>query len=167
MRKRWIVTALMAMGVGSAPSAVAQSRSLYERLGRRSGIEIVVRDFTDRARADERVRAKFARSDADHFFGVLVQQLCAATGGPCKYSGRSMKDAHAGMQVTDGEFDALLDDFVASMNRFEVGSVEQQELLDLLGALRGDVVEVQSGDTGTPLPAGFKPWTPPPPPSSR
>jgi hemoglobin len=164
MARRWIAAVVGALSLGVVPGAHAQVRSLYERVGRRSGIEVVVRDFTDRALADDRINAKFARSDTDHFFGVLVQQLCAATGGPCKYTGRNMKDAHEGMAVTDGEFDAMLEDFGASMDRFEVGPAERQEMMQLLGAMRLDVVEVKTGDAGTPLPAGFKPWAPPPPP---
>lgn len=162
--RRWIAPLLVALLCFLGREAAAQARSLYERLGRRSGIEVVARDFADRARADARISQKFARSDADHFLGVLVQHLCAVTGGPCKYTGRSLKDAHQSMGVTDGEFDALLEDLGASLDRFQVGPVERQELLALLGALRADVVEVNGAETGTPLPARFKPWTPPPPP---
>jgi len=164
MSRRWIGALVVGLSLLIWHDANAQLRSLYERLGRRSGIEVVVRDFTDRALADERINAKFARTDPGHFFGVLVQQLCAVTGGPCKYTGRSMKDAHQGMAVTDGEFNAMLEDLGASMDRFQVGSEEQHEVLDLLSGMRSDVVEVKSDSTGTPLPAGFKAWTPPPPP---
>ena len=68
-----------------------------------------------------------------------------------------MKDAHKGMKVTSGEFDALVQDFVATLNQFKVGKKEQDEVLSVLGPLKTDIVEVESGEVGTPLPTTFQP----------
>ncbi len=68
-----------------------------------------------------------------------------------------MKDAHTAMGVTDGEFNALVEDLVAALNQFKVPKREQDELLSALGTMKGDIVEVQSTATGTRLPAAFKP----------
>jgi len=88
---------------------------------------------------------------------MLIDQVCEAAGGPCKYAGRSMKEAHAGMGVTSGEFDALVQDLVATLNHFKVGKKEQDEILGVLGPLKTDIVEVDSSDVGTPLPKMFHP----------
>jgi len=68
-----------------------------------------------------------------------------------------MKDAHAGMKVTNGEFDALVEDLVATLNHFKVGKTEQAEILGVLGPLKSDIVEVNSSQVGTPLPATYQP----------
>lgn len=86
---------------------------------------------------------------------MLVDQLCEATGGPCTYTGRDMRAAHDGMGVTAGEFDALVEDLVATLDEFNVPKAEQDELLSLLAPLRGDIVEVESAETGTPLPESY------------
>jgi hemoglobin len=131
-------------------------RTLYERLGGMESITAVVEDFRDRVARDDRINQKFARTDLDRLRKMLIDQVCEATGGPCKYTGRSMKDAHAGMSVTSGEFDGLVQDLVATMNHFKVGKTEQNELLGVLGPLKTDIVEVDSSKVGTPLPPTYQ-----------
>src|SRR5438309_11512289 len=131
--------------------------SLYERLGGSESITAVVEDFRDRVAKDSRINQKFAKTDLVRLRQMLIDQVCEAAGGPCKYTGRSMKDAHAGMKVTSGEFDALVQDLVATLNQFKVGKKEQDEVLSVLGPLKTDIVEVESGEVGTPLPTTFHP----------
>ena len=87
---------------------------------------------------------------------MLVDQVCEATGGPCTYTGRTMKETHDGMGVTAGEFDALVEDLVATLNEFDVPKAEQDELFELLAPMRGEIVEVESPETGTPLPDSYE-----------
>ena len=75
--------------------------------------------------------------------------------------GRSMKETHRNMGVTEGEFNALVEDLAATLDAFKVGKTEQQELLTTLGTMKGDIVTVKGSATGTPLPAGFKAWKKP------
>jgi hemoglobin len=133
------------------------NRSLYDRLGGKSAITVVVDTFVARVAADTRINKKFAKSNIPRVKTELVDQICAQTGGPCTYSGRTMKEAHRNMKVTEGEFNALVEDLTASLNAFKVPSREQKELLTALGSMKGDIVEVKSTVTGTPLPASFKP----------
>ncbi len=84
-----------------------------------------------RAAADARINSKFARTDVPRLKAMLVEQVCAATGGPDKYTGRGMRDTHHGMGVSAGEFDALVADLVATLNQFNVPQAEQQELLGI------------------------------------
>jgi hemoglobin len=130
--------------------------SLFERLGGIDSITAVVHDFRDRVAGDSRINQKFARTDLARLTKMLIDQVCEATGGPCKYTGRSMKEAHAGMKVTAGEFNALVEDLVATLNHFKVGKGEQDELLGVLGPLMPEIVEVDSDQVGTPLPATFE-----------
>jgi hemoglobin len=130
--------------------------SLYERLGSHEAINAVVDDFVARCAADDRINGKFARTDIPRLTQMLQDQICMATGGPCTYAGRSMRETHDGMGVTAGEFDALVEDLVATLDKFGVPKAEQDELLDILGPLRGDIVEVEAPDTGTPLPDSYQ-----------
>jgi hemoglobin len=148
------VCLLLAMGVA------AQERSLYDRLGGQAAISAVIDDFVGRVAADERVNKKFARSNIDRVKFHLKEQVCAATGGPCKYTGLDMKTSHKNMKVTEGEFNALVGDLVATLDKFNVPAAEKNELLGILGPLKSQIVEVNSQETGTPLPKKFKPAPP-------
>ena len=161
MRSSSLVLGL-AVAIAATASAQTGEKSLYERLGARAGIETVVKDFAGRALADARINKKFAKSDPDRLVSSLVQQVCAATGGPCKYMGRSMKEAHRNMGVTEGEFTALVEDLSAALDHAKVPAKEKSELLGALGSMKGDIVEVKSNNTGTPLPTSFVPWKKPP-----
>jgi len=130
--------------------------SLYERLGGSAAITAVIDDFVARCAADERINAKFARTDVPRLKSMLVDQVTMATGGPATYGGRSMPDTHRGMGVTAGEFEALVEDLVATLDRFAVPAAEQQELIAILAPIRPDVVEVESTATGTELPAEYE-----------
>ncbi len=131
-------------------------RSLYDRLGGMDAITAVVEAFRDRVGADDRINGKFIRTDMARLRKMLIDQVCEAAGGPCTYNGRSMKEAHGGMRVTSGEFDALVEDLVATLNQFKVGKGEQDEVLGVLGPLKSEIVEVNSKEVGTPLPDGFQ-----------
>ena len=130
--------------------------SLYERLGGLDAITAVVDSFVARCAGDGRINGKFARTDIPRLRKMLVDQVCEATGGPCTYTGRDMREAHDGMRVTAGEFDALVEDLVATLDEFDVPKAEQDELLGLLGPMRGDIVEVESAETGTLLPETYQ-----------
>jgi len=130
--------------------------TLYERLGGIDAITAVVDDFVARCAGDDRINGKFARTDVDRLKRMLVDQVSQACGGPQTYQGRAMRETHEGMSVTAGEFDALVEDLVASLDRFSVPKPEQDELLGLLGPMRPDIVEREVPDTGTPLPDSYR-----------
>jgi hemoglobin len=130
--------------------------TLYERLGGLDAIRTVVESFVTRCAGDDRINAKFERTDNPRLKKMLVDQVCEATGGPCTYTGRDMRETHDGMGVTAGEFDALVEDLVATLDEFDVPKAEQEELLGLLGPMRDDIVEIESPETGTPLPETYQ-----------
>ena len=135
-------------------------RSLYERLGGVEAITAVAHAFEERAAKDDRINQKFARTNLDRLTKEFVDQLCQDTGGPCTYMGLNMRQAHTNMGVTSGEFDAFIEDLVATLDAFNVGKAEQDELLNNLRPMRADIVEVESPQFGTPLPAAFTPAPP-------
>lgn len=114
--------------------------SLYERLGKKDAITAVVDDFVGRVANDTRINGKFANANIPRLKMLLVGQICAASGGPCTYTGRDMKTTHAGMGVTGEQFDALVGDLVASLNKFKVPEREKNELLSALGPMKKDIV---------------------------
>ncbi len=130
--------------------------TLFERLGGLDAITAVVESFVGRCADDQRINAKFVRTDIPRLKRMLIDQVCEAAGGPCTYTGRSMRETHDGMGVTGGEFDALVEDLVAALDEFNVPAAEKQELLDVLGPMRGEIVEQESAETGTALPDSYQ-----------
>jgi len=121
--------------------AAAESASLYDRLGRRDAIAGVVKDFVEeRVAKDDRIKAMFANADIPGLEAKLVDQICEASGGPCKYTGKDMRTAHAGMNIKDSDFNALVEDLKASLDHFKVGAKEQQDLLGALAKMHDDIV---------------------------
>jgi hemoglobin len=118
-----------------------QQGSLYQRLGEKPAITAVVDDFVARVAADSRINARFANANIPRLKKNLVDQICEASGGPCTYTGRDMKTMHAGMQISNADFDALVGDLVAALNKFKVPEREKNELLSVLGPMRKDIVE--------------------------
>ncbi len=143
-----------------AISAFSQEKSLYDRLGGQPAIEAVVKDFAGNVLADTRINKKFAKSNADRLVKNLTDFVCHATGGPCAYTGQSMTKAHKKMGVTTGEFNALVEDLVKSLDKFNVPAKEKGEVLAALGPLSKDIVEKKTDATGTVLPKAFKPAPP-------
>ncbi len=133
-----------------------EGKSLYDRLGGKQAIVAVIESFVARCAADERINRKFVRTDVPRLKTMLVDQVCEATGGPCTYRGRDMRETHDGMGVTAGEFDALVEDLVATLNEFRVPQAEQDELLSALAPMRSDIVEIESSETGKPLPDTYR-----------
>ena len=134
-----LAAVLVAAGCPSPTSK--PEASLYQRLGGQEAITAVVDDFVANVAADSRINARFANTDIPRFKQLLVDQICAGTGGPCTYTGRDMKTTHAGMGITDAEFDALVEDLVRSLDKFKVPAAEKEELLGILGPMKSDIVE--------------------------
>lgn len=134
----FVLTTLLS-ACSSMQSAPPQ-KSLYERLGGKPAIQAVVDDFIGNVAADNRINGFFANTNIPRLNTMLVNQICQASGGPCKYEGRNMKAAPAGMGVNDTHFNALVEDLVKSLNKFNVPEKEKNELLTALAAMKGDIV---------------------------
>ena len=131
-------------GMPGAPAAMPATRpagaSLYTRLGGVDAIRAVVDDFVGRVAADDRINGFFRGVDITNLKRLLTEQICQATGGPCTYTGRSMRETHTGMNLTDAHFTALVEDLTAALDRFNVPAAEKNELLTALAGMKGDIV---------------------------
>jgi hemoglobin len=120
--------------------------SLYERLGGVYSIATVVDDFIDRVMADPRLNANPAVNEAHHkvphagFKYLATEMVCWASGGPQKYTGRSMADSHRHLNITPQEWDAFMDDFQQTLDKFKVPAAEQAELQAIVQSTYGDIV---------------------------
>ena len=117
-----------------------QEPSLYDRLGGKPAITAVVDDFVGNVAADKRVNGRFANANIPRLKQLLVELICAGTGGPCTYSGRDMRTAHKGMNIGDVEFTAVVEDLVKTLDKFKVPAKEKQDLLAVLGPMKPAIV---------------------------
>src|SRR5947207_14920851 len=119
---------------------MAPQKSLYDRLGGQPAITAVVDDFVSNVAADNRINGFFARTDIPRLKKNLVDQICQGTGGPCTYTGRDMRTAHKGMNITDAQFNALVEDLKRALDKFKVPEKEQGDLLAVLGPMKPQIV---------------------------
>jgi hemoglobin len=138
-----LVLSLLLMVAGSMPSR-AQEKSLYERIGGYNALAAVVDDFVGRLVSDKQFDRFFAGHSIDSKKRIrqhILDQFCAATGGPCIYTGRDMKTSHAGLGITEAEWDAAAKHLVASLEKFKVPEKEKGEVLAFVVTLKKDIVE--------------------------
>jgi hemoglobin len=127
-------------GAATAPAA-SGDKTLYERLGGKAAIEAVVDEFLKNVANDARIAHRFALTDLKDLRNKLVDLVCGATGGPCKYTGVDMKTAHRGQRIKSADFDALVEDLIKALDTFKVPDREKGELLGALAAMKPDIVE--------------------------
>ena len=133
-----IVVVLVAYAL-STTSAAAHSRTLYQRLGGYNAIVAVVDDFVGNVAADKRINRFFARANIGRLKARLVEQICQGTGGPCVYTGRTMKRAHEGQNIDRAAFNALVEDLQTAMDRNGVPFRAQNKLLAKLAPMYRDI----------------------------
>jgi hemoglobin len=127
----------------------AAQKSLYDRVGGLKGITVVVDDFIDRLVMNEELNRNPAidagrkRSPAPYLKFQVSQMVCAATGGPCKYTGTAMKASHAHQNISEREWAVMAAEFKKSLDKFKVPAAEQQGLFDIVGTTRADIVTRQ------------------------
>lgn len=134
----------------AAASVKPAGKSLYARLGGEAAIAAVVNDFVNSALSDPAVNVsrKGEAKERDtspqaiaRLKALLVEQIGEATGGPQKYTGRSMREAHKGQNITEAQFDALTTHLVLSLRKFRVSDADAAELIAIVAAMKGEIVE--------------------------
>jgi len=133
----------VATGGDKAPPpapAPAGEKKLFDRLGGLPAITAVVDEFVNRTTTDPRIKERFFNTDAVQLKKFLTEFVCVATGGPCKYTGRDMTTSHAGMDLADDEFTALVENLAGALDKFKVPDKEKGELLGALGPLKPQIV---------------------------
>jgi hemoglobin len=126
-----------------APQAAASGASLYKRLGGYDALAAVTDDFIGRLASDKQLARFFGGLSSDSQKRLrqhVVDFLCAATGGPCFYTGRDMKTAHSGLNITDADWEAAVSDLKATLAKFKVPDKEQSEVLAAISSLKPDIV---------------------------
>jgi hemoglobin len=119
-------------------------KSLYARLGGYDAIAAVVDDFVGRLVADKKLTKFFVGHSEDSLKKIrmhVIDQLCAAAGGPCLYIGRDMKTSHHGLGITSDDWDAAAKHLVETLDKFKVPAAEKGELLTFVGTLKKDIVD--------------------------
>ena len=141
------------LGVSAAHAAdmMMEKKSLYERLGGEAAITAVVDDFVNRAAGDPAVNFTRVGSGGKTWDATpenvatlkkhLTQFLCSVTGGSQAYEGKDIGATHAGMKITDAQFNAIAADLIASLDKFNVPETEKNELMAIAGTTRGSIVE--------------------------
>ena len=144
MMRMGIAAIALASAIALATNVTAATKAkktLYERLGGAAALTAVVDDFVANVAADQKINHFFAKTDVPTFKKNLTDQLCAATGGGCTYAGKDMKTAHAGLGISNADWDALVGDLGKSLDKFKVKKADQKALVALLAPMKGDVVE--------------------------
>lgn len=143
MRNRFAAGLALAVGLALAACAAPEKKAeatLYERLGGKPAIEKVVDQFVANVAADNRINHRFAKTDIPTLKRHLVDQICEATGGPCKYTGRDMVTTHKGMKITKEEFNWTGGHLAAALDAYKVPDREKRELLTAIGSMEPQIV---------------------------
>ncbi len=131
-----------------AAATAQETATLYDRLGGKDAIKAVVSDFVDAVDADDRmqndaVAQRLKAINVDELKAKITNLVCQGAGGPCEYKGRNMKQAHVGLNITDAEFDIVVENLVKTLDKYKVPEKEKNDLLGLLGPMRADVVQAK------------------------
>ena len=129
-----------AMAAAALAPGAAHADTLYDQLGADAGLHRIVDNMMVRLLADDRTRQTFDNANIPRLKGLLVEQFCVLTGGPCQYHGVSMKGAHRGLNINDARFNALVEDLQSAMDQVGISSFTQNRFLALLAPMRRDVV---------------------------
>ena len=128
----------------SSEASAPKGPSLYERLGKEPAIVQVVDDFVANVVADENIKERhkkhFMEGDVALLKRKLVDQIGEATGGPQKYTGKSMAESHSHLKINAKEWDAFMDDLQQTLDKFAVPAEEQAEVKAIVNSTRADIV---------------------------
>jgi hemoglobin len=142
-----ILALLLFLSWSAGAQAMAQGtkeKSLYERLGGYDAIAAVVDDFIGRLVADKQFNKFFVGHSEDSLKKIrqhVVNQFCAAAGGPCLYTGRDMKTSHHGLGITSDDWDVSAKHLVETLDKFKVPEKEKNDLLAFVTSLKKDIVD--------------------------
>lgn len=165
-RKAYTILALIFITSFTLFPALSQEKSLYERLGGVNAIASVVDDFVDKLLADPAIVANknvvvsLKNITTPGLKYLLTEMICEAAGGPQKYTGRTMKESHAHLNITESEWQAMEKDFLASLKQFNVPEKEQNELVTIVRSTKKDIVLAKEAPPPAPPPEAQK--APPP-----
>ncbi|MBI3144762.1 MAG: group 1 truncated hemoglobin [Pseudogulbenkiania sp.] len=145
-----LLAVAVTLGASFAPAVSAQQPEaqapLYDRLGGLKGITEVVDDFINRLVSNRTlnknpaINAGRKSSPAPYLKFQVSQLVCEASGGPCKYTGKTMKESHVHLNISEQEWGVMAKEFKRTLNKFKVAEAEQKELFDIVGKTKADIV---------------------------
>ena len=139
-----LLCGILAMGCSAQAQSSSASPALYTRLGGYDAIAAVTDDFLGRLAADKQMSRFFVGVSVDSLRKLrqhVVDQLCEASGGPCCYFGRSMKTVHAGLGITESDWQLTVKHLTATFDKFKVPEKERQQVIEFFSTLKKDIVE--------------------------
>lgn len=137
---RTLCLALLALSLLACAGTPRRDDSLYRALGEREGIVRVVDSTLLWVLADARINELFSATDPAQLAPLLVDQICEAAGGPCTYTGRTMEDVHTGLNITEAQFGAFVENLIAALDQHGVSPEAKAQLLAALGSMQSQVV---------------------------
>lgn len=121
-------------------ACVSTSASVYSQLGGSSGVNQIVENFVTEIENDPVILSYFEGADIDRFVEKLSEQICQRTGGPCSYTGDSMAQVHAGMQISESDFNRTVDLLINAMNKADIPHPLQNKVLAALAPTRNEML---------------------------
>ena len=137
---RWLPVCLLLL-LSACAQQPPKGDSLYRDLGALPGITRIVEGMLLNIARDERIVERFRRIDIQRLRSKLIEQFCVEAGGPCTYTGDSMAESHKGQKVSRSDFNALVEDLIASMDQEGIAVPVQNRLIARLAAMRGEVID--------------------------
>jgi hemoglobin len=135
--RRQLSAALLVLCLSACATS---SPSLYQQLGEQEGVARIVDSMLEIILADARIKDDFKGTDMKRLQRTLIEQFCVLSGGPCTYSGDSMKEVHGGLEITNARFNALVEDLQSAMDMQHVPSRSQNKLLAKLAPMQREIV---------------------------
>ncbi|MCC5808945.1 MAG: group 1 truncated hemoglobin [Ectothiorhodospiraceae bacterium] len=136
----WLALALAAMLGACASSGPTRDDSLYQALGEREGIEMLVDGLLFRISENQKILHHFTEADPGRLHRTLTEQFCELSGGPCTYSGDDMVTVHTAMRITEAEFNSLVEDLIQVMEHQRIPIQAQNRLLARLAPMRSEII---------------------------
>jgi hemoglobin len=150
----WFLKGLQVAVFTCAVAVAHAGPTLYERIGGEAKFKAIAEEFTNLLLADDRTNFTFANADVAKFKKLIFEQLCELTQGPCKYTGRDMREAHAKLNINNAQFNALAEDLYIAFDRVHVPYRLQNKVMVMLAPMQKDVVKPGFVAPGTTAPPG-------------
>jgi len=122
--------------------SAVKEETLYQRLGGKTGIDSIASDIFDNHVKNPLVQKRYVNSDPANVKRLVSEMCCAGFGGPEEYTGKDMISAHTGMNISDTEFIAVIDDVLAALDMNNVGQKEKDEILCILYSMKPEIVNI-------------------------
>lgn len=126
----------------SACSGMQRQENLYTALGGEAGVEQIADNFISAIANDDRIFAYFEDTNVERFRRFFIEHMCMLTDGPCEYTGDTLVDTHVGMNVTEADFNAIVEDLMAAMNKADIAISVQNRLLARMAKLREQIIHM-------------------------